>query len=128
MFKKFKISVERETGKKLKCIRIDNGGDFLRKIGAYCRENLIGYQRSLRFTGVAERMNRAFVERVNCLLLDGQLPESFWREALSTFVHVLNLSPCVSLQHEVPEMIWSGKNVSYDHLRVFGCKAFVKSQ
>lgn len=25
-------------------------------------------------------------------------------------------------------MIWSGKNVSYDHLRVFGCKAFVKSQ
>ena len=25
-------------------------------------------------------------------------------------------------------MICSGKNVSYDHLRVFGCKAFVKSQ
>jgi len=68
------------------------------------------------------------VERVNCLLLDGELLESFWGEALSTIVHVLNLSPCVSLQHEVPEMIWSGKNVSYDHLRVFGCKAFVKSQ
>jgi len=30
MFKKFKVSVERETGKKLKCIHIDNGGDFLR--------------------------------------------------------------------------------------------------
>jgi len=38
MFKKFKVSVERETRKKLKCICIDNGGGFLRKIGAYCRE------------------------------------------------------------------------------------------
>ena len=62
---------------------------FLRKIGAYCRENLIRYQRSLRFNGVAERMNRALVERVNCLLLDGELPESFWGEALSTIVHCL---------------------------------------
>ena len=106
MFKKFKVSVERETEKKLKCICIDNGGDFLRKIGAYCRESLISYQRSLRFNGVDERMNRALVERVNCLLLDGELPESFWGEALSTIVHVLNLSPCVSLQHEVPEMVW----------------------
>jgi hypothetical protein len=25
-------------------------------------------------------------------------------------------------------MIWSGKNVSYDHLRVFGCKASVENQ
>ena len=39
IFKKFKVSVERETGKKLKCILIDNGGDFLRKIRVYCREN-----------------------------------------------------------------------------------------
>jgi len=89
---------------------------------------LLRYQRSLQFNGVAKRMNRVLVERVKCLLLDRELPESFWGEALSTIVHVLNLSPCVSLQHEILEMIWSGKNVSYDHLRVFGCKAFVKSQ
>ena len=110
------------------CIRIDNGGDFLKRVGAYCRENLIRYQRSQRFNGVAERMNKVLVERVNCLLLDGGLPESFWGKALSIIVHVLNFSPCVSLQHEVPEMICSGKNVSYDHLCVFGCKTFVKSR
>jgi hypothetical protein len=38
-FKKFKASVESETEKKLKCIRIDNGRDYLRKLEAYCREN-----------------------------------------------------------------------------------------
>lgn len=75
MFKKFKVSVERETGKKLKCICIDNGGDFLGKIGAYCRDHLIRYQRSLQFNGVAERTNKVLVERINCLLLDGELPE-----------------------------------------------------
>ncbi|KAK2382823.1 putative mitochondrial protein [Trifolium repens] len=128
VFKKFKASVENETGKKLKCIRTNNGGDYLRKLEAYCRENWIRYQRSLHWNGVAERMSKTLVERFECLLSQTELPESFWGEALSTVVHVLNLSPCVSLQHEVPEMIWSGKNVSYDHLRVFGCKASVENQ
>jgi len=44
---------------------------------------------------------------------------------LSTVVYVLNRSPSIPLKHEVPENVWSGKDVSYDHLRVFGCKAFV---
>ncbi|KAB5519390.1 hypothetical protein DKX38_023709 [Salix brachista] len=26
---------------------------------------------------------------------------------------------------DVPDRVWNGKDVSYDHLRVFGCKAFV---
>ncbi|MCI56693.1 hypothetical protein A2U01_0077944, partial [Trifolium medium] len=39
-FKRFKASVECETGKKLKCIRTDNGGDYLRKLEAYCRTGL----------------------------------------------------------------------------------------
>ncbi|RDX79121.1 hypothetical protein CR513_40493, partial [Mucuna pruriens] len=31
----------------------------------------------------------------------------------------------VALNIEVPDNIWFGKGVKYDHLRVFGCKAFV---
>ena len=30
-----------------------------------------------------------------------------------------------ALQSDVPNSVWYGKDVSYDHLRVFGCKAFV---
>ena len=40
-------------------------------------------------------------------------------------MHVINLSPAVSLNSEVPNKIWFGKNVKYNHLRVFGCKSFV---
>ena len=42
-----------------------------------------------------------------------------------TTAHVINLSPVVALKSDVPNSIWYGKDVSYDHLRVFGCKAFV---
>lgn len=40
-------------------------------------------------------------------------------------MHVINLSPAVALNAEVPDTIWFGKKVRYDHLRVFGCKAYV---
>ena len=70
-------------------------------------------------------MNRTLVERVRCLLSQSQLPRSFWGEALNIVVHVLNLTPCVPLEFDVPDRIWSDNEISYDHLRVFGCKAFV---
>ena len=57
--------------------------------------------------------------------LDAKLSDSFWAEALNTAAYVINLSPAVSLDGDVPDRVWTGKNVSYDHLRVFGCKTFV---
>lgn len=65
------------------------------------------------------------MERVRCMLSEAQLPRTFWGEALNTAVHVLNLTPRVSLDFDVPNRVWFGKDVSYDHLRTFGCKAFV---
>ena len=50
---------------------------------------------------------------------------TFRGEALNTVVHVLNLSPSSPLDGDIPERVWTGKDVSYSHLRVFGCKAFV---
>ncbi|KAJ4721959.1 Retrovirus-related Pol polyprotein from transposon TNT 1-94 [Melia azedarach] len=129
VFKQFQASVERETGKKLKCIRTDNGGEYIGPFDAYCREQGIRHQKTPpktpQLNGLAERMNRTLVERVRCLISQAGLSKSFWGEALSTAAHVINLSPSIPLQLEVPERIWSGKEVCYDYLRVFGCRAFV---
>ncbi|KAJ9560716.1 hypothetical protein OSB04_005876 [Centaurea solstitialis] len=129
VFKQFHASVERQTGKKLKCIRTDNGGEYIGRFDAYCREHGIRHQKSPpktpQLNGLAERMNRTLVERVRCLLSHAELPKSFWGEALNTAVHVINLTPCVPLSFDVPDRVWSGKDVSYSHLKVFGCKAFV---
>ena len=129
VFKQFHMSVERETGKKLKCIRTDNGGEYTGSFDEYCKALGIRHQRTPpktpQLNGLAERMNRTLMERVRCLLSHAKLPNSYWGEALLTAAHVINLSPCIPLQHDVPQRVWSGKDVSHKHLRVFGCKAFV---
>lgn len=42
-----------------------------------------------------------------------------------TAVYLINLSPSVSLEGDVPNRVWYNKDISFDHLKVFGCKAFV---
>ena len=77
--------------------------------------------------GSAERMNTTLIERVRCLLSQAQMPRSFWGEALSIVVHVLNLTPCLP-QFDVPDRVWIGKDVTYDHLHVFvGCKTVLEN-
>jgi len=129
VFREFHALVERQTGKKLKCIRTDNGGEYIGCFAQYCRQHGIRHQRTPpktpQLNGIAERMNKTLIERVRCLLSQAQLSKSFWAEALSTVVHILNLTPCVPLDFDIPNRVWTGKDVSYDHLRVFGCKAFV---
>jgi hypothetical protein len=70
-------------------------------------------------------MNRTIVEKVRCMLKMAKLPKHFWGEAVRTACYLINMSPSVPLKFEIPERVWSKKNVSYSHLRVFGCKAYV---
>jgi hypothetical protein len=44
---------------------------------------------------------------------------------LSTAVYLINLSPSYPLQGDIPNWVFNDKEVSYEHLKVFGCKAFV---
>ena len=98
-------------------------------IDEYCRQHGIRHQNTLfkssRLNGLAKRMNKTLVGRVRCLLSQSQFPRSFWGEDLNTVIHVLNLTPCVPLEFDVPDRIWSDNEISYDHFRVFGCKAFM---
>ena len=129
VFKNFHAMVERETGKKLKCVRSDNGGEYIGPFEEYCKQYGIRHEQTVPKTpqqnGVAERMNRTIVERMRCMLSHAKLSRSYWGEALRTAVHVINRSPSKPLNGEVPEKMWSGKEATYDHLRVFGCRAFV---
>ena len=59
------------------------------------------------------------------MLSHSNLPKSFWGEAMRTAVDLINLSPSAPLDGDVPERVWTGKDVSYKHLKVFGCRAYV---
>ena len=113
----------------MKCIGIENGGEYRGPFEEYCRQQGIRHQKTPpktpQLNGLAERMNRTLMDRVRCMLLESKLPQSFWGEALCVASYVINLTPTIALQGDVPENVWTGKNTSYDHLRVFGCKAYV---
>ena len=114
----------------MKCIRTNNGGEYCGSFDEYCKHQGVRHQKTPPKTpqpnGLAERMNRTLMERVRYLLSEAKLPNSFWGEALLTVAHVINLSLDLALQSDVPNSVWYGKDVSYDHLRVFGCKLFVR--
>ena len=70
-------------------------------------------------------MNITIEEMIRCILSHSKLHNFFWGEAMRTSIDLINLSPSVPLKGDVHERVWTEKDVSYDHLRVFGCREFV---
>ena len=133
VFKKFqewKAMVELETGNKLKCLRSDNGGEYIdAKFVEFCAQRGIRMEKTIRRTpqqnGVAERMNRTINERARSMRLQSGLPKALWAHAVSTAVYLINRGPSVPLERRIPEEEWVGKPISYEHLRVFGCLSYI---
>ena len=59
------------------------------------------------------------------MLAHAKLSKTFWAEALMTTVYMINRSPSTPLDRDIPQRVWTGKDVSYRHLRVFSCLAYV---
>ena len=122
--------VELETGSCVKILRSDGGGEY---IGDALTEYLKGKGIRQELTtpdtpqhnGVAERMNCTLLDKVRAMLLDADLPESYWYDALTYDTHLHNVSPTHALEDMTPEEAWSGNKPDVSHLCVFGCKAFV---
>lgn len=51
--------------------------------------------------------------------------DQLWAEAVNTAAYLINRGPSVPLEHNIPEEVWSGKEVKLSHLKVFGCVAYV---
>ena len=43
------------------------------------------------------------------MLSHAKLPNSFWGEAMRTAVDLINLSPSVSLDGDIPDRVWTEK-------------------
>ena len=74
--------------------------------------------------GKAERIIRSINNVVRSLLFQASMPPSYWVEALSTAIVLLNILPTKTLQFSTPHLALFGKPPAYDHLRVFSCKCY----
>ncbi|XP_056161626.1 uncharacterized protein LOC130135850 [Syzygium oleosum] len=67
-FKDLHVKLERETGRKLKCVRADNDGKYRGPFEDYCRVHGIRLEKTvpktLQHNGIAKKMNRTICERI----------------------------------------------------------------
>ena len=69
-------------------------------------------------------MNRSTNERARCIRLNAGLEKKFWVKALSMACYLVNRSPRATLDRKVAEELWTGNDVDYSRLKVFGCLAY----
>ena len=117
-FKDWKVMVERQTERKVKLLRTDNGMEFCSKaFGNYCRKLGIVRHYTIPYTpqqnGVAERMNRTIISKARCMLSNARMSKRFWAEAASTACYLINRSPSIPLDKKTPIEVWSGTPADY---------------
>ena len=130
IFQIFKASVERESGKRLKILRTDGGGEFTSNdFENYCQKNGIQHEVTAPYipqhNGLAERRNRIILNMARSLIKEKDLPQRFWGEAVATSVYILNRCPTRRLEGKVPLEIWTGEKPVVGHLKVFGSLVFI---
>jgi hypothetical protein len=121
--------VEKQTERKLKVLRTDNGMEFCSgDFNSFYRKEGIMTHHTIPYTpqqnGVAECMNRTIISKARCILSNSDLSRKFWAEVASTACHLINCSPCTAINKKTPLKVWSGSPYDYSQLKVFGCTPY----
>ena len=124
----FKNLVENQTGKRLKRLRSDGGGEYeSNQLKRFLKSNGIKHEKSIPYTpqqnGLAERMNRTLVERARCMLHHMKVNKRWWAEAINTSAWLTNRMPN-SVNKLTPYEMWYGKKPNLQKLFTFGSTGY----
>lgn len=121
---------ENQTDKRVKVVCSDGGKEYTGgALTGWLRDKGITHQTTTPYTpqqnGDAERYNRTVIEQVLALLADSGLDAKYWAEAAVTVNYVSNR---VTQRHRdgTPYEAFHGSKPDVGHLRVFGCRAWVR--
>lgn len=108
----------------IKSLRTDGGREYTsRELENLCEQLGIQHEITPPYTpqhnGIAKRRNRSVLNMARSIMKQKSIPHSFWGEAATTAVYLLNQCPTKRLKEEVPEEYWSGRKPLVSHLRVF---------
>jgi len=123
--------LETYTGRKVKIVRIDGGGEFLDGgLRDWFKSKGITLEISAPDTqqqnGVAERFNQTTHERALAMLEEAGMSKGFWPEAHQYSNHVRNRSPTSALTRTTPYEVFYNKKPDVSTLRVFGSRCHVR--
>ncbi|KAE8955602.1 hypothetical protein PR001_g32034, partial [Phytophthora rubi] len=94
----FKADMENATGRKIRRLRSDNGGEYTGRLFKECLSKQgIRHEKTVPYTpqqnGLAERMNRSLVEMARCMLYHEGIDKKWWAEAVNTSAWIINRIP-----------------------------------
>ena len=127
--RRWRIKVERQSGHRLKAVRVDNANEPIKYFRSLEQEFGIEVQTTVPHTstqnGLGERENRQIQADSRTLLKDAKMPPEFWVDACQAGVYTRNRvgsGPTVNDHLISPYEAFTGKVPSVDHIRVWGCK------
>ncbi|KAL8120719.1 hypothetical protein AgCh_017774 [Apium graveolens] len=120
----FKNEAETQTGKVLKRLRSDRGGEYTStSFNEFCASSGIVHEVTPPYTpesnGVAERKNITFKDMINNMLINSGLSKYMWGEDLNMACHILNRVPLKHME-KTPYELWRKRKTSVNYLRVWG--------
>ncbi|CDF40831.1 unnamed protein product, partial [Chondrus crispus] len=129
-YKMFAQLAQTHTGRKIKVLRTDRGGEYLStEFKSFLIANGTQHQMTTAYTpeqnGVAERLNRTLVNLVRSMLAHKKVTKGFWAEALANAVYVRNRVTSRAIPPKMtPYHLWMKSVPNVGHLRVFGSKCW----
>lgn len=111
-------------------IRSDKGTEFINSIlQNYLHTSGIIHQMSCPYTpqqnGVVERKHQHILGVAGSLMLQANLPKSFWGDCILTAVHLINLLHIQQLKFKSLYELLYDKLPDYSTQRVFGCLCYI---
>ena len=101
MFNQFinhKLLIETQSGKNLKILRSDGGGEYINaEMYEYLAENGIRHETTTAETpqqnSIAERYNQTLLETIRALKISAGIPDKLWAELAATAAYLCNHLP-----------------------------------
>lgn len=129
-FKEYYALVNNKFGYSIKALRMDNGTEYLNhNLKQFLTTRGIQLELTAPYTpkqnGSSERQNRTLVEKARTMIHAKDLQIRLWAEAMNTAVYTYNRTPLFHKDNKTPYEMWTGKKTRVDHLKTFGCDAYV---
>nr|GEU33695.1 hypothetical protein [Tanacetum cinerariifolium] len=126
----FITKIENLKDLKVKIIRCDNGDEFKnREMNEFCTRKGIKREfsnaRTPQQNGVAERRNRSLIEAARTMLVDANLPVTFWAKAVNTACYVQNRVLVNKSQNKTPYKLFNSRTPAIGFLKPFGCHVMI---
>ncbi|CAJ2668236.1 unnamed protein product [Trifolium pratense] len=125
--KNFIAYVENQFHTTLKCLRSDNGSEFIAMTSFLSSKGILHHKTCVETpqqNGVVERKHQHILNVSRSLAFQSHVPIPMWNFTVQHAVHIINRIPSPLLKFKSPFELLHKEPPSIIHLKVFGCLAY----